>query len=489
MAELEDLKTINEIKIKNTDYPVKVLQFGEGNFLRGFVDWMIHRTNESGLFHGKVRVIQPIKNGMVDILNQQNGQYTLISRGIDKGEIVSHNEVITSIEKGVNPYTDFSDFLESADLPDLRFIISNTTEAGISYREGESLTDAPQISYPGKLTALLYRRFQTYSGAPDKGLLVVPCELIDRNGDKLKEIVFRLADEWNLGDSFKKWLENHNSFFNTLVDRIVTGYPRVEIETLSKELNYRDNLINTAEVFNLWVIEADKKYANEFPLEEAGCNVIWTDDMTPYRTRKVRILNGIHTMTCLPAYLYGIETVGECLQDEVISGFISKGIYEEIIPSVDFDKQELVTFAENVMERFANPYIKHQLISISLNSVSKFKSRVLPTILDYIEKTNNAPEVLSFSLASLIHFYSGKNDKGDIHKVSDDSDILEKFTSLWADHNSSKISDKDLVESVLTDTTFWGQDLNSISVLQESVLTFFTSIKKQGIRKALGRIL
>lgn len=489
MVELEYLKPINEIETNNTDYPVKVLQFGEGNFLRGFVDWMIHRTNQSGLFQGKVRVIQPIDQGMVDVLNKQNGKYTLISRGIDNGKVVSHNEIITSIEKGINPYQDYSDFIESADLPELRFVVSNTTEAGIAYREGESLSDAPQISYPGKLTSLLYRRFQTFSGAPEKGLLIVPCELIDRNGDKLKEIVFYLAKEWKLGESFITWLEDHNFFFNTLVDRIVTGYPREEIETLSKELNYKDNLIDTAEVFNLWVIEGDSKFAKEFPLKEAGCNVIWTDDMTPYRTRKVRILNGIHTMTCLPAYLYGLETVGDCLKDDKISKFISKGVYEEIIPSVDFDKQELTSFAESVMERFANPYIKHQLISITLNSISKFKARVLPTVLEYIADKNTAPEVLSFSLASLFHFYSGKNDIGETHKVSDGQEVLEKFSSLWTDHQKEKINDREFVESILSVSAFWGRDLNEIAVLKEKVLEHFSAIGKYGIKIALGDIL
>ncbi|MDA3810662.1 MAG: tagaturonate reductase [Spirochaetaceae bacterium] len=489
MIELNNSYKTKDFQREISDYPVKVLQFGEGNFLRGFVDWMIHRTNQSGFFHGKVRVIQPIEQGMVDVLNKQDGLYTLISRGIDNGEIVSFSEIVSSIEKGINPYSDYRDYIKSADLPELRFIISNTTEAGISYRRGETINDAPQISYPGKLTALLYRRFTTFNGAADKGLVMIPCELIDRNGDNLKRIVFQIAEEWELGEDFTYWMTNHCDFLNTLVDRIVTGYPGEEIESLKKELQYTDNLINTAEVFYLWVIEGDSKFADEFPLKQAGCNVIWTDDMTPYRTRKVRILNGIHTMTCLPAYLYGIKTVGDCLKEENISRFISKGVYDEIIPTVDFDKNELITFAQNVMERFANPYIEHQLISITLNSVSKFKARVLPTILEYIEINNQAPQFLSFALASLLHFYSGKNEKGEIHPVSDDSEVVEKFSSLWTDLENSEINSQDLVEKILSDSSFWGQNLCRIEVLREKVLEHFTSIKKQGIRKALEDIL
>lgn len=483
------MKELNRSYIETKEYPVKVLQFGEGNFLRGFVDWMIHKTNEAGLFQGSVRIIQPLPGGLIDMLNDQDGLYTLISRGIKDGETVRTKEIISSVEKGINPYRDFDLFLESADLPELRFIVSNTTEAGIAYNEGESINDAPQISYPGKLTSLLYRRFKTYKGAADKGLIIIPCELIDRNGDNLKKIVFRLATEWNLGDDFITWLTESNDFLNTLVDRIVTGYPKDEIKELTEELQYKDNLIDTAEVFNLWVIEGDKKYAEEFPLEQAGCNVIWTDDMAPYRTRKVRILNGVHTMICMTAHLYGIDTVGNCLKDETINKYITKGLFEEIIPAVDFDKDELTSFASDVLERFANPFIEHQLLSITLNSVSKYKARVLPTVLEYIEKTGNAPAVLSCSLASLIHFYKGQNESGVSHKVSDSDEVLQKFGNLWESYNNGAIKEKDFVTAVLSDTAFWGQDLDKVPNLNKTVLKYFISIKENGMVKTLKELV
>lgn len=489
MSQLKNILEMNDSIKGSKNYDVKVLQFGEGNFLRAFVDWMIHKSNQSDLFRGRIRVIQPIEQGLIPQLNEQKGLYTLITRGLTKGKVVSHSEIISSIEKGIDPYSDYDLFIESADLPELRFIISNTTEAGISYRPGESLNDRPQISYPGKLTALLYRRFKTYEGAAEKGLVIIPCELIDRNGDKLKEIVLRLALEWKLGVAFTNWLADRCDFLNSLVDRIVTGYPGEEAETLQKELGYSDKLMDTAEVFHLWVIEGDKKYSKELPFKESGCNVIWTADMTPYRTRKVRILNGIHTMTCLPAYLYGLETVGDCLKDPHMNRYISMGVYGEIIPSVDFDKEQLKDFAETVMERFANPYIEHKLINITLNSVSKFKTRVLPTILEYLEIKGRAPNILTFAFASLIYFYRGKNEKGETHKVSDNGDVLEKFSSLWSDFEKGSINSERFVTEILSNIDFWGQDLQEITALREKVLFHFIDIGKKGIKKALEELL
>ncbi|WP_187759856.1 tagaturonate reductase [Thiospirochaeta perfilievii] len=460
------------------EYPVKVLQFGEGNFLRGFVDWMIHRTNQKGLFNGSVRVVQPLENGLITMLNDQNGLYTLIRRGLFKGEVINDNEIITSIERGINPYTEYDDFIQSADLPELRFVVSNTTEAGIVYRGGESIDDKPQISYPGKLTAFLYRRFKTFNKSIDKGLIIIPCELIDRNGDNLKKIVYRLANEWILDKEFIQWLDNSCAFFNTLVDRIVTGYPRNEVEDLTKELGYKDNLLDSSEVFNLWVIEGDKKYSAELPLAETdGCNVIWTEDMTPYRTRKVRILNGIHTMMCLPAYLYGVETVGECLENKTVRRFIDKAVETEIIPSINFDKKELTEFAKDVMERFANPFIKHELLSISLNSVSKYKARVLPTVLEYIELNKKAPELLSFSLASLMHFYKEHG--------KDSSEVLEYFNRAYKDFNGTKESGEIFTKNIMSNLDFWGQDLALIKLFYKKVTHYFNEIESKGIKSVM----
>ena len=394
--------------------PEKILQFGEGNFLRGFVDWMIDRMNEQGLFNGSVVVVQPIEEGLVDVLNSQDGLYTLYLRGMQDGITVEQKSIISSISRGINLYTDFESYMKMAESADLRFVISNTTEAGIAYSAHDKPTDKPPVSYPGKLTVLLYRRFKALNGDPAKGLVIIPCELIDRNGDNLKEIILRLSREWDYEQEFIHWLATSNYFLNSLVDRIVTGYPKDEAQKLADELGYNDKLLDTGEIFHLWVIEGNKRFAEELPFTKAGLNVIWTDDMTPYRTRKVRILNGAHTMTVLAAYLYGLDTVKECVDDRLIKAYMEKGLYEEIIPTLDLPENELLEFAKAVSERFANPFIKHYLLSISLNSTSKFKTRVLPSITEYVKRKGKIPQVLTFSMAALIAFYRGTELSGNV---------------------------------------------------------------------------
>jgi tagaturonate reductase len=482
-----------------TALPEKVLQFGEGNFLRGFVDSMIHKLNENHLFNGRVAVVQPIAQGLTSMLNEQDGLYTLLLRGIQNGQIVEEKEVISSISRGINPYEDFGAYIACAENADLRFIISNTTEAGISYSSEDRYEDTPPASFPGKLTVLLHKRFTAFNGAADKGLVIIPCELIDRNGDNLKQIVLRLASEWNLGADFTGWIEQHNYFLNTLVDRIVTGYPRDEVAELTEKLGYEDKLLNTAEIFHLWVIEGDKRFAEELPFHKVGLDVIWTDDMTPYRTRKVRILNGAHTMTVLAAYLYGLDTVKECMDDERIRTYMEKGVFEEIIPTLDLPESELKDFAAAVTERFANPFIRHYLLSISLNSTSKFKTRVLPSILEYVNRKSELPKVLSFSLASLLAFYRGTELRGNAligtrpagneYNISDDLPVLELFQSLWTACDGSREAVAVLVSTVLARTDLWGKDLNEVSGFSSLVSGYLYSIITNGVESALKEVL
>lgn len=480
------------------ELPEKVLQFGEGNFLRGFVDWMLESMNAKGLFNGRAVVVQPIEQGMTDVLNSQEGLYTLYLRGIQNGETVEEKSIISSISRGINPYTEFEEYLKCAENPDLRFIFSNTTEAGIAYNPKDRFDDKPPVSFPGKLTVLLYKRFTAFKGDSSKGFIIIPCELIDRNGDILKKIVLQLASEWNLGRDFINWVENHNYFLSTLVDRIVTGYPKDEVLKLTDELGYKDNLLNTAEIFHLWVIEGDKRFSEELPLTQVGLNVIWTDDMTPYRTRKVRILNGAHTMTVLAAYLYGIDTVKECMEHEVIHTFMNKGIYEEIIPTLDLPENELKEFASAVSERFANPFIKHYLLSISLNSTSKFKTRVLPSILEYVHRKGELPKVLTFSMAALLAFYRGTEisesaligDRGtNKYNICDDMPVLETFSKLWKDFDGSKIATEKLVEEVLSKADIWGTDLNNLENFTATVSEYLNKIITCGMKKAISDVL
>ncbi|MDR1627124.1 MAG: tagaturonate reductase [Spirochaetia bacterium] len=468
--------------------PEKVLQFGEGGFLRGFADWMIHRMNAAGVFNGRAFVVQPIPQGLADTLKSQDCLYTLLRRGLRDGRPFTASEVISSISGALNPYADFGGFLERAGNPDLRIIISNTTEAGIAYRGGERFSDAPPLSFPGKVTRFLYERYKRFSGDTGKGFIFLPCELIDRNGDKLKTIVFGLAEEWKLGEGFIRWLGDANTFCNTLVDSIMTGYPKEEIARLQEEADCEDALYDTGELFRLWVIEGPDHIKEEFPLHRAlgagtDMHIVWTADMTPYRTRKVRILNGAHTMTVMGAYLAGKNTVGECMADPDIRAWMEGAIRGEIIPVLDLPREELEEFAAGVLERFANPYIQHYLLSIALNSAAKFKARVLPTIKEYCAAFGKAPNALSWAMAAFIAFYRagemrggalvGRRAEGE-YLVKDDADVLAFFLGLEGSGPEER------VRRVLQNPRLWDEDLTLLSGFGEAVTRFFTAIQEKG---------
>ncbi|MGD0973659.1 MAG: tagaturonate reductase [Candidatus Korobacteraceae bacterium] len=475
----------------------KVLQFGEGGFLRGFVDWMIDGMNKKGLFAGSVVVIQPIAQGAVASLNEQNGVYTHMMRGVEGGMVVERKEVITCISRGINPYTDFEQYLKCAHNPDLRFIVSNTTEAGIAYCAEDKITDAPPSSFPSKLTLLLLERFKAFGGDPAKGFILLPCELIDNNGDNLKKTVLQTARNWNLDAKFVAWVEQANVFTNTLVDRINTGYPGDEAEALQQACGYRDELFNTSEVFHLWVIEGPAFLENELPLRRAGFNVVFAESVKPYRDRKVRILNGAHTSTVLAAYLAGKDFVVKCMQDPVVSGFMKKAIHDEIIPTLTLPRQELEAFAEAVIERFSNPFIKHPLLSISLNSVSKFKARILPSVEQYVAGQGRVPDHLAFSLAALIAFYRGTEIKdaaligwrnGKEYHIKDDLSILGAFAKLWQRFDGSAAGIAELVDGVLSKQEWWGKDLRTIPGLEAAVTRDLGFILDKGMRAALEQV-
>ncbi len=414
--------------INKTLRPERVIQFGEGGFLRGFFDWMLDKINAASDFNGSVVVVQPIEEGLCDLLSSQNCVYTHLVRGSEGVE----GSVIDVISRCNNPYRDFEGYLSLADNPDFRFVVSNTTEAGIVFLPEDKLTDRPARSFPGKLTQLLKRRYD--SGL--SGFVFLPCELIDRNGDNLKNCVLKYAEHWNLGEGFTSWIENENVFCNTLVDRINTGYPRGE----KLELPYEDKMLNTSEYFHLWVIETDFDLERELPFSSAGLNVIVTKDkLEMYRTRKVRILNGAHTSLVPYALLSGFTTVGECVSDEVMLEHIRGCVFEEIIPTLDLPEEELIEYASSVITRFSNPYIKHYLADISLNSISKFKVRVLPSILEYIKRFGKVPKRLIFSFKKLLEFYR-------VGEPRDDAAVIEYIRS----HTDSEI---------LTNKDFWGQDL------------------------------
>lgn len=465
--------------------PERVLQFGEGNFLRAFVDYFVDVLNEKTGFCSKIVMLQPTGGGkrVREFLDEQEGLYTLFLRGNENGRKVSEKRVISSVSRCVNPYEEYETYMECAKNPDLRFIISNTTEAGIRYDDSCRFTDRPAASFPGKLTQFLYARYQIFGTEKGKGFVILPCELIDHNGEELKKCVLAYARQWELEADFVKWLEEENYFCSTLVDRIVTGYPASEAEEICSELGYEDNIIDTAESFGLWVIEGPEWLKKELPFEEAKLPVLITRDHKPYKQRKVRILNGAHTAMVLGAYLAGENIVRDCMNSEVIRGFMEKAVYEEIIPTLTLPEEELREFAKAVTDRFSNPFIDHELLAISLNSTSKWRARVLPSLKEYVKRFDTLPRCLAASLAFYIAFYRGVRldadgffgmRGGEEYKICDDRAILEFYDRCKAD------TDAELAEAVLANTMFWGEDLTAVPGLKTVVADNLRIIRERG---------
>lgn len=484
------MKSINEAysHLAQKNYPIKILQFGEGNFLRGFVDWMINELNKESDFNAGVAVVQPIASGLIHVLSKQEGLYTLSMNGLVNGIPESRHSIINCIQKCVNPYEDYDDYLKLAQEPELRFIVSNTTEAGIDFDENDNLSSRPQNSFPGKLTAFLYKRFKIFKGAADKGLIILPCELIDRNGEKLKEIIKQYISLWRLEDSFSKWIDEHIIFTNTLVDRIVTGFPKDRINDSLDQLGYNDQLLVESEIFHLWVIEGPRWLENEFPAHKINLNVLFVDDLSQYRTRKVRLLNGAHTSMVPVSYLYGLDTVRETIDHEILGRFVKEALYEEIMPTLTLTREELEGYTYDVLERFKNPFINHYLINISLNSMSKFKTRVLPSIISHTRTFGRLPKKLVFSLASLIYFYKGDRNGTPI-QLKDSQDIIELYNGLWSSCEPTKEGFKKLVASILSYEKNWGMDLNEIEGLTGAAAHYLYSIEKSGIAKAIEEVI
>lgn len=444
--------------------PIKVLQFGEGNFLRGFCDWMIDCMNEYAGFNGNIQLVQPLPQGMGTLINEQDGLYHVLLQGIYQGKQINESRLITSINGCINPYQDFEEFKNLAKNPDLQLILSNTTEAGIAFDPKDRVFDQTPQTFPGKLTLLLWERYNHFNAASNKGLYILPCELIEKNGEELKSCILRYADLWKLPQAFTDWVNNYNTFFNTLVDRIVPGYPKETAQEIQQELGYTDSLIVKAEPFHLWVIEGPKSIQDILPIEQSGLQIKVVDDLTPYRTRKVRILNGAHTAMVPLAYLEGLRTVRECMEDVKFYPVLEKIIFDEIIPSMDMPINELKDFAKDVLDRFRNPFIHHELASIALNAVSKYKVRVLPSLVGYYHKNQQLPATLVKSLAALILFYKGEHQDITL-PVNDSPEIIAFFSSVW--NEPSELSEK--VNKILSNESLWGENLGAIKGLKLAV--------------------
>ncbi|HMB64409.1 MAG TPA: tagaturonate reductase [Eudoraea sp.] len=471
---------MKKLNRKNTEVidglPIKVVQFGEGNFLRAFVEPAFQSLNQKAEFNGGIAVVQPISRGMVAMLNEQDGLYTLFTKGIRNGKEVEEKVLITNIVQSIDPYVHFDRYLALAREEDLAFVVSNTTEAGITYVASDTIDMKPPSSFPAKLAQLLYERFTHFGGAEDKGLTIIPCELINYNSDTLKQIILDYVAQWNLSQDFKNWILNACSFHNTLVDRIVPGYPRDQIEDYINQIEYTDNLIVSAESFFLWVIEGDASLKEKLPFHKTDLDVKIVADMQPFRTRKVRILNGAHTAMVAFAILYGNQTVKESVNDDFTGPFIRSVVFDEIIPTLDMEREEVRGFAEAVLDRFRNPFIKHQWSSIALNSISKFKVRVLPSLLEFINRENSLPAHLVFAFACLIRFYKG-NWQGKELPVNDDTDIVSEMARIWKSGSYSVVA-----EQVLLEKRYWGEDLTSVPALKEAIAMALQHIDKDGIQ-------
>lgn len=438
--------------------------------------------NDKVDFNAGIAVVQPIESGMVNMLNAQDGLYTLFTKGLSKGQEVQEKKLITNITAGINPYINYNDYLALTKEEELQFIISNTTESGIAYVSTDTLEMQPPTSYPAKLTILLHERFKHFNGDKTKGLAIIPCELINYNADTLKEIILKYSHDWNLGADFTAWINESNTFHNTLVDRIVPGYPRAEIDQYNKQLDYTDNLIVSAETFFLWVIEGGEDLKAKLPFHKTDLDVKIVADMQPYRTRKVRILNGAHTAMVPFSLLYGNETVKETVDNNFTGAFVNKAIFDEINETIDMDKKELDLFAEDVLDRFRNPFIKHNLSSIALNSISKFKVRVLPSILVYNEKFGKVPANLTFAFACLIRFYKGTWNGAGL-PVDDSKEITDAFEAIWADGTAKA------VQQTLQNTEFWGEDLTAVKGLSETLELAINEINANGIEEGYQNYL
>lgn len=476
------MKDLNRTNYPTSARPIRVLQFGEGNFLRAFVDWILQEMNDKALLHTDVVVVQPRPCGRVEALSAQDGLYTLCLEGMENGEIVEQSRIIDVLRDFVNPYTDYEKFLRYAASPELELIVSNTTEAGIALDPSDTDFSVCPESFPGKLLAFLKARFDAFAGDETKGLAIVPCELIDHNGDELRRVLNELAKCCHMPEAFLQWLNTANHFTNTLVDRIVPGYPKDTAEAVCARTGFQDNSIVKGEVFHLWVLQKEPFVQEKLPADKAGLHVIYADDITPYKQRKVRILNGAHTAMVPVAYLCGIDTVREAVTDADVGAFVRKLTDSEIKPTIDLPKAETDAFAASVMDRFRNPFIRHELMAIALNSTTKFRTRLLPTYEDYLALYGTAPNYILFALAALAVFYRGRRGEETI-ALADDAAYLQFWEKLWRKDDIA-----DIAASLLSAKALWQQDLYTPETAQ-LLTAYLLDITQHGMRQALQAVL
>lgn len=476
------MKNVSELYQK-TQHPVRILQFGEGNFLRAFVDYAVDVANEENGFDGSVAVIMP-RSGKTDRFSKQDDIYTVCLRGQQDGKVYKENRVVTSVKTVISACDEYEDFMALAHEDSLEFVVSNTTEAGITFDEKDAFTDCPPTTFPAKLTKFLYERYTFYKGAADKGLTMLPTELNDNNGQLLQQCVLQYAKHWQLDEKFISWLTKSCLFVDTLVDRIVTGYPKDTIDALQQDLGYEDDLLVQAEPFSLWVI-GNPAIADRLPLGSSKFHVEFTDHIQAFKEQKVRILNGAHTSMVLGAYLAGLDYVGQCMADPIIRRQLDQTVFGEIVPTVHLPKEKAEAFAKAVYERFENPFVKHALLAISLNSISKWTARVLPTFKDSVAATGKLPKWLTYSFAALLAFYRTTQEGNgcligtrgtNTYEIHDDADKLADIKE-YAGRSTA-----DYVQAVMSRADWWGEDLTKIDDFADAVAAHLERIAAVGIK-------
>lgn len=472
------MKALNKQTVEKPALPVKIMQFGEGNFLRAFVDWQIHKANEAGVMNHGVAVVQPIAQGMTVALNSQDCMYHVVLEGIRDQKPVREITLVKSIVRAVNPYEDYASYETLFLSPDLEMIISNTTEAGIRYQAGDDITAMPPESYPAKITALLHKRWRKFDGATDKGLLIICCELIEDNGSTLREYVLKHAGDNNLSPGFVNWVKTGCYFYNTIVDRIVTGFPREDINEIKAETGFDDNMVVKGEYFHVWAIGGDPVIREKLPLDKAGLNVLFMEDIRPFRSKKVRILNGAHTVMTPIALQMGCDTVLEAFREPGIEQFVRTMLDTEILPVIDENAGELQSFTNKILERFYNPYLKHYLKDISLNSLSKWETRCFPSLLDNYRAGKHAP-FLTFSFAALLALYSGQSEAKDF-SPRDTPEFVEFIQTAF-----DRCDLKTWVKAVCENRKIWKEDLTAVAYFVDEVTRYAELIFEKGIRRSL----
>lgn len=479
------MENLNRKNVANAKiYPEKIIQFGEGNFLRAFTDWIVFKMNNTLNFNSGIVVVQPLENGTCKMLNDQDGLYHVNLQGMQQNEMINSVDLIDVITRCVNPYKEFDDFMKLASNPDIRFVFSNTTEAGIVFDSNCKLEDRPAKTYPGKLTQLLYERFKIFEGAQDKGFIIFPCELIFHNGQELRNTIIKYSHLWELGKDFEKWFSEACGIYSTLVDRIVPGFPKNNLDQLLERIDIDDKLIVNGEVFHQWVIEAPSSVEKEFPASAAGLNVLFVNDEKPYHELKVTILNGAHTALSPVGYLAGLNTVRETMENEITGKFIQQILFEELPCNLNLPKIKIDKFTQETIERFRNPYINHFLTSIMLNSFQKFKTRDLPSLKKYYEMNNVLPMGIVIGLAAIISYYRGGKRGDDSITLSDDIKIIEKLQDLWQLDNLYSVA-----EGVLSYEYIWGENLNDIGDLTNQITAILNSINNVGMAETLKKYI